>query len=183
MLFLSNVLLAQKDEKRVVFFGFDFSNVKLIGTGEFNDPKSIRDKYFPGWNKYFDDRRDDGECSVKKNYKKETVIYDFGMVTQRNKDVNYKNLVIDDQDYSFNSGVIENTIKTYETDLKGLGLVIIVETLNKPKHLATMYATFFDIQTKKVILAKPLKGAASGKYGFNNYWESGLVRGFRSFKY
>lgn len=183
LIFLSNVLLAQKDEKKVVFFGFDFSKAKLIGSGEFNNPQSIRDNNFPAWNKYFDDQREDGECSVTKNYKKETVVYDYKIVTQRNKDINYKNLVIDDQEYSLSDGAITSTIKQYDSDQKGLGLVIIVESLNKPKHLVTMYAVFFDIPTKKVKLVKCLKGKASGMFGFSYYWLSGLGRAFRSFKY
>lgn len=181
-LLLTNILFAQKDEKKVVFFGFDFSNVKCIGSGEFTDLQKIRDTYFPGWNKYFDERRDNGECSVKKNFKKETVIYDYTIVTKRNSETSIKNIVIDDVKYTLNDGVIDNALKTYNTDLKGLGLVIMVEALNKTKEIASMYAVFFDIQTKKVVLKKRLIGKTSG-FGFNNYWESGLVRGFRSFKY
>jgi len=181
-LFLTNIVFAQKDEKKIVFFGFDFSNVKCIGSGEFADLEKLRDSYFPGWNKYFDERRDNGECSVKKNFDKETVIYDYTIVTKRNSETDIKKIVIDDVKYTLNDGMIANALKTYDTDLKGLGLVIMVEALNKKKEIVTMYPVFFDIQTKKVVLKKRLIGKTSG-FGFNNYWESGLVRGFRSFKY
>ncbi len=181
-LFLTNMLFAQKDEKKVVFFGFDFSNVKCIGSGEFADLEKLRGSYFPGWNKYFDERRDNGECSVKKNFNKETVIYDYAIVTQRNSETDIKNIVIDDVKYAVNDGMIANALKTYDTDLTGLGLVIMVEALNKKKEIVTMHAVFFDIKTKKVVFKKRLIGKTSG-FGFNNYWESGLVRGFRSFKY
>ena len=105
-LFLANMLFAQKDEKKVVFFGFDFSNVKCIGSGEFADLEKLRDSYFPGWNKYFDERRENGECSVKKNFNKETVIYDYAIVTQRNSETDIKNIVMYDIYIHMNRGDI-----------------------------------------------------------------------------
>jgi hypothetical protein len=103
-------------------------------------------------------------------------------VTERNREVDTNSLVIDDQNYKINRSDINNIVSNYNTDLKGFGLVIIVESLNKPKRVATMHATFFNIQSKEIVFTKELKGKPSG-FWFSSYWQGGLVRGFRSFNY
>jgi hypothetical protein len=67
--------------------------------------------------------------------------------------------------------IIEGLIAEYKSEefTKGLGLCFIVEYFNKKAEEASIYTVFFDIETKKVIGYKKLKGVAKG-IGIRNHW-------------
>jgi hypothetical protein len=47
--------------------------------------------------------------------------------------------------------------------------VFIVEGLNKPGAKGSMYVTFIDMATKKVLFSERMVGKAGG-FGYKNYW-------------
>lgn len=52
---------------------------------------------------------------------------------------------------------------------KGTGVLFIMGGMSKATKEASMYVTFFDIATKKVLLTEQLTGKGGG-FSFRNYW-------------
>jgi hypothetical protein len=51
----------------------------------------------------------------------------------------------------------------------GYGIVFIVASLSKPGDYASMFVTIVDMESKKILLSRPLRGKPSG-FGIRNYW-------------
>ncbi len=151
----------------ITWYGLDFSNVRLIGAVGFTNPEKIKSYYFGTWNSLILDEYD--KYNLEKFFYVGSVKNNLDIVTDRNKLPDPDKLVIE-SDYSFGVDKVMQIISEYDSgDNKGIGLVFIVESLNKYKEKASVWVTFFDIQSKKVLLAKRIEGKASG-FGFRNYW-------------
>ena len=55
----------------------------------------------------------------------------------------------------------------------GIGVAFIIENFNKGTQEATVYVTFFDIATKKVLVCEKMTGKAMG-VGMRNYWAGAI---------
>jgi hypothetical protein len=172
-LFLSfNQLYSQsKDDvfnkTEMVWYGLDFSKAKMIGSEGFESPLEIKNKYFAGWNYLIVSEPE--KFDLKKAFGKQEIQNDLTVVEKRNANVSVTDLVIN-KDYSFEKTEIQKIIKSYKTEQKkGLGLVFIVESFNKFQEKGTVYVTFFDIATKKVLLTEKVSGKAFG-FGIRNHW-------------
>lgn len=156
------------NDDEIVFFGIDYSNAKMIGRESFPDIEVLTDYYFEKWNSLLFDERD--KYNIKKYYDKNIVEYDYGIVTERNATVSLDDLVIE-RSYSIDKQQLMDIISQYDSERQkeGLGMVFIVESLNKPEEAAFVWLTFFDISTKKILMARRMKGAPGG-FGRRNYW-------------
>jgi len=152
---------------KITWFGLDFSNVKLIGTIGFKNPESIQSYYFNTWNSLILTESD--KYNLARFFHKDLVRHDLSVVTERNTIPEPDKLVIE-TDYSFDVEKVKQIIAEYDSGEKdGIGLVFIIESLNKYKEKASIWVTFFDIKTKEVLLAEYMDGK-SGGFGFRNYW-------------
>ncbi len=156
------------ESNEVVWFGLDFSNAKMVGPEGFRDPDEVVRRFFRSWNSLVPN--ESNKYDIKKFFRKENVEYDLSVVTKRNSDVDPDELVIESfETHEISKETIQSIISEYETEKSGLGLVFIIETFNKTEDIGTMYVTFFDIDTKKVLLSKKMSGE-SGGFGLRNYW-------------
>lgn len=155
----------------IVWFGLDFSNAKMIGSEGFKSPYDVQNKFFNSWNQLI--LMEPEKYDLRKTFKKQDIIYDLSVVEKRNANVKAGELIIN-KDYSFGPEVVSKIVKTYKTDQKkGIGLVFIVESFNKLRENGTVYVTFFDLGTKKVLLTEKVSGAAGG-IGLRNYYGKAL---------
>ncbi|MFN6945880.1 MAG: hypothetical protein ACK4ND_13105 [Cytophagaceae bacterium] len=170
----SEKLLKSKD---FVWCGIDYSEVKCIGSHGFNEPDQIKNRYFAGWNNLI--MLEPKKYDLKKFYKKDGQVEDFSVVNKRNEKPVIKELVIDEP-YSFKEGQLEKIVKTYnlEKAKEGLGLVYVMESLDKNSQKATMHVVFFDIATKNILWTQKYVEPAGG-FGFRNYWASPIYRTMR----
>lgn len=152
----------------LVWCGFDFSKVKCIGSEGFTNPTEIKDRFFESWNNLVLAESD--KYDVKKFYGKESQINDLSVVADRNELPEVDELVINEP-YALAAGELTNIIKDYDLAEvnEGLGLVYVVESLNKTKQIAVVNVVFFDIATKDVLWTKKYE-AKPGGFGFRNYW-------------
>ncbi len=152
--------------------GLDFSEAKCIGAAGFTEPDKIVDLYFDNWNDLVLTERD--KYDVQEFYEKANQVNDLSVVEERNDMPKVEGLVINNA-YSFEDGQVEKMIKSY--DLKdndeGLGLVYIVEALNKVEKEAAIYVVFFDIASKEILWQKKYSENAAG-FGFRNYWAGAI---------
>jgi hypothetical protein len=157
----------------ITWYGLDFSNVRLIGAIGFKNPEKIKSYYFDAWNSLI--IYETNKYKLDKFFHKESVENYLNIVTDRNTLPNLDELVIETE-YSFGAEEVMRMISEYDSGEKeGIGLVFILESLNKYKERAIIWVTFFDIQTKQVLLTERLEGKAGG-YGFRNFWAGATTR-------
>ena len=173
LLLLSNSLFSQKTKSDVfnstdiVWYGLDFSEAKLRGSGGFNDVPKIRNYYFNEWNHLM--VREQDRYDIARAFKKANVEYNLSIIEERNKQVKLEGLVIDEA-YTLDEDRIPEILGQYELkQTEGIGLVFIVESLNKSYAQAPMYVVFFDIANKTPLLVKKMVGEPSG-FTFRSYW-------------
>ncbi len=156
----------------IVWYGIDFSNVRLIGSEGFTDPRVIKESLFGRWNDLIVAEAD--KYNIPKYYQKNNVYYDLDPVFERNETVDWKNLKTN-KSYTLNPAEIPTMVGLYSEgeDKEGLGLVMIVESFNKRTEKASVYLTFFDIETKEIHSMKKYEGKPGG-FGLRNYWAAGI---------
>jgi len=163
------------------WFGLDFSEAYFIGSEGFTNPQDIKDRYFDSWNILINNEYD--KYDIGKYFQKENVEFSLDNVTARNKEVNIYDRVIDDNSkmLHLDESKVQEIIASYEfkNDEQGLGIVLIVESFSKTSQMANYYVTFFDIDSKKVLLTDRMDGKASG-FGIRNYWAKSYSQVFKA---
>ena len=166
------------EKREIVFLGIDFSQARFIGSGEFLNHYEIKNKYIPAWNNLILKERD--KYDVKKYFRMDDVEHEFDVVRALHDDIDVEEKVIN-SDYELSEEDIQKAVKEYnfnadnvDTDKK-IGLVFIAEYLMKFKEdediepIGSYWVTFFDTESRKVLLTERMKGEPGG-FGFRNYW-------------
>jgi hypothetical protein len=168
--------------KPVVWFGLDFSRATLIGKQGFTNPEEIKNKYFDGWNGVI--ISESSKFNLKRFFGTMGVTNDIASVTKLNAQVDPANLVINpgERDVGIDSETLAEMVKLYETDKEGIGLVFVVESLNKQERdgFATVHVVFFDIATRNILETKKVTGRAGG-IGLRSYWANSMHRVMESY--
>ena len=58
---------------------------------------------------------------------------------------------------------------------EGLGLVYVVEALNKTEEKAVVHVVFFDVASKEILWTKEYTEKPRG-FGFRNYWAGAFYK-------
>ncbi|WP_224995963.1 hypothetical protein [Cesiribacter sp. SM1] len=164
--------------KEIVWCGIDFSEAKCIGSDGFNEPDQVKDRYFSSWNELVLTESD--KYDVQKFYSKNKQTNDLSVVNKRNEMPEVDELVINEP-YAFKEGQLEKIIKSYDLEManEGLGVVYVVESLNKTEQEAVINVVFFDIASKNILWNKQYKESPKG-FGFRNYWAGAIYKTMRS---
>lgn len=161
--------------ENVTWLGLDFSHFKYVGDaaqfgdfGEINN-SDLRDSYFPAWNDLFMDEQD--KYNVADAIDRIDVQYAIKVTNQSNAKIKS----------GFLAGSIDGSEVLSEEDLKqvvqqydfddrdGIGMMFVVESMNKEQKEAHMWLVFADMNSKQLLFSKRIKGKAGG-FGFKNYW-------------
>lgn len=177
LLFAGKAVLAQDafDPKEpLTWLGLDFSSLKFVKSDETITEDELQNKYFPGWNDL-----------ILNEPKK----YDLVKVTDHDDVSNYTEAVTavnknpgsfitrDAGEYEhLDLSKIKQMVKKYNLKGKtGLGLVFIMEGMDKGRESASIWVTYINMATKEVLLSKQMTGK-SGGFGFRNYWASAIYK-------
>jgi len=158
-----------------VFFGIDYSRVRLIGDhghgyGTDMDTAYIRDKYFNAFNSVVINETDKYNLSKAVGGKK--IGYKFDEVLEINRSADPKKLRAITKSEPLGTVVVQEMLKKYDTfrgKAQGVGIVIIADQMNKFDKEAYYYVTFFDVFSLKFLFAAYVKGEPGG-FGYRNYW-------------
>lgn len=156
--------------KPIFYYGLDFTKVKIINDAEAN-ANDIVDRQFDGLNDLMvnEAKKYDIAGAVKRT----DLPNDLGFISKRNRAVNPDGLKsTNSQDYDrLKEADIQTLVSGFDFgDHKGIGLLIVVESLSKSKKAAALWWTFVDIGTKKVLLTKRLEGKTGMAFSWRNYW-------------
>jgi hypothetical protein len=151
----------------IVWFGLDFSNAKFIG--DFPGRKQIMETLLDEWNSVI------VSTDMLKLYKSTSFLYDFSIVSKKNKQVKEEDLFAV-LPMSLTVDKIQSLINNYDPIIKkGKGLVFFVESFDKNREEAKVWFTYFDIATKKVLYAQTFTGTATG-VTMANHWANAIYR-------
>lgn len=147
------------ETKEMTFYGLDFSLAKCIGEKKMPVPEELIDGYFPFWNSLFLGERG---LKIGKPYKKKNVYYDTTTFAI-NKEIETNGLISTEPHLLDKTKVTEYVSRYADFSKNGLGMVYIVEALNSKEKYASVWITFFDIKTGKVLIAEPLRAKGKGR--------------------
>lgn len=163
----------------VVYYGIDFTLVKFIGSSGFNDPAHIVDVYFDKINQKIIMEQDKYDMGIF--FRRRDFDIDLEMLSGRNRSLNPYDLVTN-SNHSITEDQIKTLIASYNPQAQeGIGLVIVMESLDKLRERGNMYFTLFDIKTKKVLHVRKESGEPSG-FGITNYWMKPVYEALKKLK-
>lgn len=193
-LFQSSTLYAQSKADifntsvPITWLGVDFSEMKFIGTAagwgseSTKSSSEMRDTYYHVWNEVIE--KESKNFKVEAAVNRNEVEWNGSAVKKANSKANKKDIFSESlSDYqSISESDLNQMVKQYDFNGKsGIGFALIAEGMNKNLEEASYWATFIDMKSKKVILAKRITGSAQG-FGFRNYWLGSIKSVFKKMK-
>lgn len=160
---------------KLTFLGLDFTQAKYIGRAGFTDPMAIKNLHMVSWNNLIE--YEPKKFSMQDAFKLRPDQYQSKVsdMIKLNESADVKDNITEEH-YTISEEQVKKSVSKYTLSEKdGIGLVYVVESLNK--HAEKMYAwvTFIDLKTKKVLYTEKLEGSAAG-FGFRNYWAGAVYK-------
>jgi hypothetical protein len=160
----------------ISWFGIDFSlfklsDVKLIGR------ESELIKYIPAWQKVY------GEgvpLSSLKRWLRKSEFHDYRNIGQEMHHQYKDQEWITENDHFINEDMMKSHLKNYPNVSSGIGLVFMVENLNKKNRIMSGYFVWFDVSTKQLLQAKKVFGKPSAG-GMSSYWGKSFIPATRNY--
>ncbi len=160
---------------KVVFLGLDFTQAKYIGSSGFTDAGAIHNQHMVSWNNLIE--FEPNKFSLVKPLKLREDQYEAKVadMIKYNKKVNVADNITDER-YTLEEAQARKSVANYSlADKDGIGVVYIVESLSKTAEKMTVWVTFIDLATKKILLMEKVEGKAAG-FGFRNYWAGAVYK-------
>jgi hypothetical protein len=160
---------------KLTFLGLDFTQAKYIGKIGFTDPSAIKNQHMVSWNNLIE--LEPKKFSLQKAFALKDDMYASKVedMVKLNKTANVDDNITDD-DYSITEDQVKKSVSRYSLSEKdGIGLVYVVESLNKTEEKLYAWVTFIDLKTKKVLYTEKVDGKAGG-FGFRNFWAGGVYK-------
>jgi hypothetical protein len=162
-------------ELPTLWIGLDFSLVKYIGDPGTVSPGEMK-RLFSGINNLVVNEPEN--FRLPETFRKNHISIDLGITEHMNSKIDADKL----QSYRSEDARrlkpedIAKAVQKYSfrPDDNGIAIVFVMEGLNKMFEQGTMWATYLDIKTKKVLFTERVEGKAVG-FGFRNHW-AGSVR-------
>ncbi len=162
----------------MTFYGIDFSKGRVYGAAD--EPEKLR-KAFGDINMLF--IMEPEKYDVAKFVGKPMNDIRIDAVTNMNDTIPLDSIKTLVKGHSIGDSAIVQTVKdlcivSYN---HGMGLVMIMETLDKPAELGTFVFVLFDIDTRNVISHWKLSGEPGG-FGLRNYWAHSVYEALEKVK-
>lgn len=170
------------DSLEFTWLGIDFSRSKIIGDfNQFSEwgskgPSAIRDEYFPAWNSLV--FNEPTRYDLRKMMRTSHLKYDMKMVEELNANVSVKKMESYNTPQYSDSDIQEFVGKYPLEKSKGVGMVLIIESFNKPMEKAISHFVLFSMETKKILIQERFETQPVG-FGLRNYWAGSFHEVFK----
>lgn len=171
---LSAASFFQNDTVSALYLGIDFTKARLI-----NDENSkvdiIQGRQFNGINDLM--IKESKKYNFQGAYRRKNWTVDISEVEKRNQFADPDSLKSsNDSDLHWmKKPDAERLVSGFNFgDHKGYGILLVVEGMDKPKRIMTVWYTLIDMEQKKVLFSYLLQGGVLGGFGFRNYWASAI---------
>jgi hypothetical protein len=160
----------------LVFYGFDFTYLKLTNPAKIGDGIIIAPKYFEAWNEMLTyDLLPIGKIS---DWMGKPSIFVGNSVFEYHTYADMQNFV-SAVNFCIPFEALQTIIQSYVLrEKQGVGMVINLVNFNKEGEYALLYVTFFDIATREIMFATEVSGNTGGS-GMTKHWASGVEVAFR----
>lgn len=159
----------------IVFYGIDYSQVKVYGASEHYS--QFREAFY-GINSLF--VTEPNKYDVGKILGVNIVSQDFEPVEEKINSI--QDLLIVNRNYQLTDEQIQEAINSLSLkEENGTGLVIVAQLLNKADKWGSYSIVYFDINTREILDAFDTNGKAGG-YGLRNYWARSVLEGLKKIK-
>ena len=161
------------DQTNITYLGIDFTNVKIIGHTE-TEVTDLVDRQFTNINQLVLDEPKKYDLAGALN--KSSVTPDLSFVKAKNKTIDTAQVTSPDiaQELHLNKNAINDIVKGYKFGgKKGIGFLFIMESMSKKSEKASIYLTFVDMATSKVLYTERVS-EKSGGFGLRNYWAKSI---------
>lgn len=155
-------------ETPVTYLGIDFTQARLINDAGAS-ATDLKEKHFPGINQVV--INEPQKYDLVKAFRK-PITNDISVTEKVNATIDADKIKSSNSsdETRLDAAAIQKVVNQYDLGgKKGAGLVFIMEGLNKPGAKGSMYVTFIDMATRKVIFTERMTGKAGG-FGYKNYW-------------
>ena len=158
------------DNTPITYVGTDFTHARYFGNGEAFDgnvftplAKRINNLIITEYEKY----------NIEKAVKKEVRIK-IDVTDALNETVDGNKMMVEkaEEKDDLTEEKVKQIISNYDLkgyDKTGIGMVFVVDLLDKNAVNASMWVTFFSLSTKQIIFTEPMVGEAGG-FGLRNFW-------------
>ena len=157
-------------ETPLFYLGIDYTQARLLDDAT-ADVAAIRDRHYAGINDLV--VNEPKKFDLAGAFHKTTIDHDLGPVAKRNAKINTEEILsTNSADYNrLKEEDIVKLVKGFDfAGKKGAGLLFIVEGMSKGKKGASVWVTFIDMATKKVLMTERVEGKTGMSIGFRNYW-------------
>lgn len=153
-------------EVPLTYLGVDFTQAKVLNEIAAN-AMDIRDRQFAAINQVI--VNEPKKYDFQKAFSKTVVTNDISLTNEKNGKIDAEKIVATEEP-KFTNVTIESIVKGYNfSGKKGIGLMFVMESMNKATATASMYVTLIDLSSKKVLLTERMTAKPAG-FGFRNYW-------------
>lgn len=156
------------DQTPVTYLGVDFTDVRVAGHNDF-EVKDLKERHFSGINNLV--LNEPKKYDFSKFLHHSNVQTDISMVEAHNAKIDPDKIMskgADDETHLTPAGV-EKIVKGYSFGKKGIGVMVVVESLNKTREHGTAYIVFLDMSNSKVLYSEKFTEKGGG-FGLRNYW-------------
>jgi|KBSMisStandDraft_5_1062788.scaffolds.fasta_scaffold148526_2 hypothetical protein len=156
-------------ETTITYLGIDFTNVKVIGHQE-GEVMDLADRQFSGINQLVLD--EPKKYDVAGALHRSNVPSDISFVKAKNKTISADKIASTDvaDEKHLTEADINGIVKGYDFGgKKGIGFLFIMESMSKKSEHGSMYLTFVDMATSKVLHTERVSEKPGG-FGLRNYW-------------
>lgn len=168
---------AQKNIDKVIFYGVDYSETKLIKVLE--SPGELKSAFLRINDLFYGEPK---KFNIDKNLGKIAKRTTIEAVKDRIEAMDEEEMKTTDATYALDEAKIKDMIKTLPTkETEGVGLIIIGEKLNKDQNRGYYHIAYFDIATRDIIDTWKASGKAAG-FGVRNFWATSVLKAMKDKK-
>jgi hypothetical protein len=155
-------------EVPLVFLGVDFTHAKVLNDITAN-AMDIRDRQYAAINQVI--VNEPKKYDFQKAFNKTNVTNDITQVVAKNSKIDAEKIVESSADeVHLKPADVSAIVRSYNfSGKKGIGVMFIMETMNKASAQASMYVALIELPSGKVLLTERFTEKAAG-FGFRNYW-------------
>lgn len=167
-------------EVPLTYLGIDFTQAKLYNDAGAN-VMDIRSRLYAQINQLIVNEKK--KYDISEAFSKSNVTNDISLTLEKNTKIDAEKILDSKQPAErLKKADIETLVKGYNFEgKKGIGLLIVMENMDKAASQATMFYTLIDMNTKKVLFTERLSGE-SGGIGFRNSWAKPIANTLTAIK-
>jgi len=156
-------------ETPIVYLGIDFTETRVVNDAAAT-ATDIKSRFFPGINQVVvnEVKKYDWEKALDKS----NLSNDLSLVNAMNETIDESKIRSTNtaDEKRLTEPDVKKVVSKYSFKGKeGVGLMLVMESLSKTAEEGSMYVTFIEMPSGKVIMTERMTGKAQG-FGFRNYY-------------